>query len=90
MACVFAGVDRATRQKVQSMDSKLKSSILGLQAQGMKKDAIAKKMKTGAHIIDGINDEATRKNSASAKQAQARQAKRDQAIRNQRRADKKK
>jgi len=100
VACIAATVLGATReikQKVASLDPKIKSSVLGMKAQGMPTHVIADKIKTSVkhdgnmqHIVHGITEEANRKRSPAAVEAKKRSVDRNAAIKAQQRADKRK
>jgi hypothetical protein len=97
MALSVLGATREIKQKVASMDPKIKSSVLGMKAQGMPTHVIADKIKMSVkhdgnmqHIVNGITEEANRKRSPAAVEAKKRSVERNQAIKQQQRADKRK
>lgn len=100
LVCLFLsafGATREIKQKVAALDPKLKSSVLGMKAQGMPTHVIADKIKMSVkhdgnmqHIVNGITEEANRKRSPAAVEAKKRSVDRNAAIKAQQRADKRK
>jgi len=89
------GISRETKKKVSTLDPRVKRTVLGLQAQGLPKHAIAEKIKghvekNSAHsVIDGINYEDKRNRSPASVENKKRQLKREQAAKTQRKGFKK-
>ncbi len=95
--CLFSlalsGISRETKQRVSETSPQVKQTILGLQAQGVPKEAIAEKIKMSVSgdthsLIDGVNYEAKKSNSPAAKQTKAREQARNQAIKAEERKSK--
>ena len=99
LACIAfsaLGANREIKQKVAAMDPKIKASVMAMKAQGVPKHVIADKIKMNVqhdgnmqNVVDGITEEAQRKNSPAAKQSKKRQVDRTAAIKKQARDDKK-
>ena len=92
---IYAGINRELKKKIQEIDPKVKSAVLGMKAQGVPKEVIADKIKMSVkadgnmgNIVDGIAEEDRRKRSPAAVEAKKREAQRDQAIKAQQRAAK--
>ena len=96
LAISALGANREIKQKVASLDPKIKASVMAMKSQGIPKHVIADKIKMSVqhdgnmqNVVDGITEEAERKSSPAAKQSKKRQTDRNAAVKKQARVEKK-